>query len=514
MTLELSPSKVGQWTDTVALHPDAPGFALPVSLWRVIARGSSLTYEGFDRRVGARVCVKLAAHARDGAARDHVLTQAALYANVEHTSLAPVLDTGSLSDGTPYIVSEFVSGQTLTELMRKAPVGTALACEVTNQLLGALGALHRAGLVLGHLSADLVFVDFTPDGRRRVRLLDSGFGRPMGSTEGGPLYLAPELLAGGAGPSARSDLYALGLLLHEMLTGTCPHAGCASNELAATRLRQDIGDTALLRAGVSSALARVVVSALARDPEVRFASADEMLCELLAARADDSCLWRLPSDPAAGRAGVQEVSNLVLPLPSAAPPQSPLDSAVWTPDLSQTLDLAPPRSRGWKAMLVGFGVTLSAGAALLLPLESSLKSAEPAAEHAPGPTESGAATHSTQPAALKAEPAQLPAAHASAPPTQSPRSPEPAAAPVAPIRQVANPASAEAERAAAGGVPDVAPSPRQASARSPSLPVQRPGAQQLRSLRAKNEPASSVGRSSRSRPRRSIEPTDLPANPY
>ena len=172
MTLELSPSKVGQWTDTAALQPDAPGFSLPLaltpqlSLWRLIAQGSSLTYEGFDRRAGTRVCVKLAAQASDAAAREALIQEAALYAQVEHPCIAPIHDVASLSDGTPYVVSEFVSGQTLAELMRKAPLGTALACEVTSQLLGALGALHGAGLVLGHLSAELVFLDFAPDGIR------------------------------------------------------------------------------------------------------------------------------------------------------------------------------------------------------------------------------------------------------------------------------------------------------------------------------------------------------------
>jgi eukaryotic-like serine/threonine-protein kinase len=389
-TLELSPSQVGRWADAVALRPNAADFALPItltpqlSLWRVIAQGGSLVYEAFDRRAATRVAVKLIARAHDTDTRERVRKQAALHVGLEHPCLVPVLDFAALSDGTPYVISELASGEALGALLRTPALNTALACEIASHVLGALAALHNAGLVHAGLEPGAVLLDSLQEGRRRVRLLPAGFADLVildaaavvagVERDSARLYRAPEQLASGV-VNARTDLYAVGVLLHEMLTGVRLHQDVAPQDLAALRMRESLDERFLTRAGVGSTLARFVCTALARDPAERFVSAEEMLCELHAARADESCVWRLPTRQ---ESAVREVTleapltTPVVPLVSVHP-KSPLDSAIWrTQETELSLVAVPRRARsGWKPLLVGFCVTMAAGAALLFPFDSA-----------------------------------------------------------------------------------------------------------------------------------------------
>jgi serine/threonine-protein kinase len=506
------------------LEPQASGFTLPIAitpqltLWRLLSQSSALLYEGFDRRTGARVAVKLIAQARDESVRARILQDAAQHANLEHPNILPILDVATLSDGTPYVVTEFVSGQTLADALQSARPTRALACEVTSHLLAALVMLHHAGLVHGHLAPSHIFVQTAPQGASRVRLLDTGFARvellparfdalsasPQSQESLALRYAAPEQLVAGA-ENARSDLYSLGLLLHEMLTGVCPHADLAPVELVAARVRAEIDDVHLVRAGVGSTLSRFVLTALERDPSARFASAEEMLCELHAARADESCLWRRTTEPElAPISRIQATEPIlavgVVPLASQHPPQSPLDSAIWTPEPQLTVSRRAPRG-GMKTWLVGFGVTLAAGAALLLPLE--------------GPTDSAQSAARVEP--LRSAPATAPA-----------QKPAPLAAPAAALGQASGTTPTGSTAGAKPGL-DARTTDTLAAGHAASANAAQPShSESVLSTRAVASPpgehpprvakrsrARSETPAARSRPKvGNGQPAELPANPY
>lgn len=389
MKPEPSPSTVGRWaTDLDALRPGAVGFALPVSiaqhlsLWRLLAEGSSLVYEGFDRRMGARVAVKLLA-ARDNVnAHTRLMREAALYANLDHPSVPRLHDVATLSDGTPYVVMEFVAGQTLAELLAQGALEPSLACDIASQVLGSLAVLHRAGIVHRDIKPTNIILEPGGDGHRQARLVDLGVAKASvfdaapekltqpGALLGTPQYMAPEQFAG-AEADARTDLYAVGLLLVEMLTGSCPHASRSFADLIAARMRDEIDEASLVQAGIGQGLTSFLRTALTRDPAARFASAEDMQCELHAARADESCLWMQRAARRSSSDSAQPVGP-VATLPPAASAAAPrmVESSVWgvLPDPPSYDDeiRRPPARSGVKALLLGFGLTFGVGGVLVM----------------------------------------------------------------------------------------------------------------------------------------------------
>jgi hypothetical protein len=388
MILEPSPSTVGRWaSDLAALRPGGPGFALPISiaphlsLWRLIAEGSSLVYEGFDRRLAARVAVKVLAVRDNANAHARLLREAALYANLDHPSVPRLHDIATLSDGTPYVVMEFVAGQTLAELLSQGPLSPAFSCDIANQILGSLAVLHRAGIVHRDIKPTNIILEPGDEGQRRARLVDLGVAKATafnsapdkltqpGALLGTPQYMAPEQFAG-ADADARTDLYAVGLILVELLTGTCPHASRSFADLVAARMRDELDEAGLARAGIGPGLTSFLRTALARDAQARFASADDMQCELHAARADESCLW-MQRPPARRSAEQIPVVSAVATLPPAAElseVRARVDSAVWgvLPDPPAYDEVRrPPARSGVKALLLGFGLTFGVGGVLV-----------------------------------------------------------------------------------------------------------------------------------------------------
>jgi hypothetical protein len=337
------------------------------------------------------------------------------------------------------------------------------------------------------------------DGRRRARLLDAGFAdlafldpsAVVAAVEPDParLYRAPEQLSTGE-VNVRTDLYAVGMLLHELLTGLCPHADVAPSQLAAKRMREPIDDHWLARVGVGPTLSRFVCTALARDPVERFASAEEMLCELHAARADESCLWRLPAQSPTIRevAPEPELGIPVVPLVSVHP-KSALDSAIWTH--GEDLPVPARASRnGWKLAVAGFGLTLGVGAVALHPFDGTTNGSAAAGPvvsvDTPAPPRAEAPAHDAD----HSPPVPLPGARAEAAPTAAPDVPRPVVA---------------AESKAAAATPRAREPELKPALPQSVLPSARAGVR----TRARPE-APPVSHHRRSAP----EPHELPANPY
>lgn len=217
-------------------------------LERLGAGGFGEVYRAWDARLRREVALKLL-RAREPAAhaRSWLLEEGRLLAQVHHPNVVTV-HGADLIDGRVGIWMELVPGRTLARaLQQDGPFDASDAASIGIDLAGALRAIHDAGLIHGDVKAENVMRE---DGGRVV-LMDPGAGRA-----GTPLYLAPELRAG-ARPTPRSDVYALGVLLHHMVTRAFPEDGAA-------------------RPAMPTAFGEVVQRAIAPDPADRYASASNL----------------------------------------------------------------------------------------------------------------------------------------------------------------------------------------------------------------------------------------------
>jgi eukaryotic-like serine/threonine-protein kinase len=206
---------------------------------------------------------------------------------VHHANLAATLDSGDI-DGIPFLVMERVCGEPLgVRIQRDGAMSLRRAVSIAQQLLAGLGALHSAGVVHGDVKSDNVLVERQDDGSDAARLIDFGLAhvafdardvrRPEPDEElvsGTPEYMAPEVVRG-EGSTAASDLYAVGVILYELITGSTPFAGGAPSEIVQRHLSDAVVPPSLrCDHQVPAILERVVMRALEKDPEHRFPSAE------------------------------------------------------------------------------------------------------------------------------------------------------------------------------------------------------------------------------------------------
>ncbi|WP_205696201.1 protein kinase [Conexibacter sp. SYSU D00693] len=252
---------------------------------RVGTGGMSTVFRAFDTTLERQVAIKLM-H-RDIAGQPDQLErfrrEARAVAQLSHPHVVGVIDA-SEDDGTPYIVFEYVEGETLKQRIRRhgrLPVSEAVAYAI--EIARALGAAHERGIVHRDVKPQNVLVD--EEGSAKVtdfgiaRTLDqdglTADGRVLGTTD----YVSPEQALGHA-VTGQSDLYSLGIVLYEMLTGDVPFHGENQVAVAMKHVREDLPDVQLLRPEVSSALAAVLDRATAKDLTQRYADDAELIADL------------------------------------------------------------------------------------------------------------------------------------------------------------------------------------------------------------------------------------------
>ena len=243
---------------------------------------------GVHVELGSFVAVKVlnagASAEPNGVAR--FLAEAKAVAAIDHDQIARVIDQDRLPDGTPYIVMEFVEGVTLRELLEeRGPLGLRLTVELLLDVLSALTVAHARGIVHRDLKPENIRV--TKSGRAKI--LDFGIAKRLhdaptpltqqGMLVGTPYYMSPEQIAGGA-IDGRSDLYAVGVILFECVTGKRPFEGSTVVALLNRHLTEAPSSPRAARPEVTLALESVILRALEKQPVLRFSSADELATAL------------------------------------------------------------------------------------------------------------------------------------------------------------------------------------------------------------------------------------------
>jgi hypothetical protein len=239
---------------------------------------------GTDLRLQRPVAVKFLLP--EMAARDDIRrrfeAEACAAASLSDPHAVAVYDTGE-HEGVPYIVMERLPGETLADRIAEGPQDPAWVRQVAREVLGALGAAHAAGLVHRDVKPGNILI--TADGHAKIA--DFGIAKSVEGSEGlldltgtgqllgTPAYLPPERLDGGPA-TPRSDLYSLGVVLHEALTGTCPFPGETPVATAMAIMAGNHRPLSEERPGLDPDLVRAVERAMATDPARRFASAAAM----------------------------------------------------------------------------------------------------------------------------------------------------------------------------------------------------------------------------------------------
>ncbi len=248
--------------------------------------GMARVHQGLDRQLDRQVAIKVLAPPfdRDSDFVERFRREARAAAGLSHPNIVAVFDSGS-DDGTHFIVTELVEGETLADrLRREGPMPSADAVAVAVDIARALAAAHARGLIHRDIKPGNVML--LPNGG--VKVVDFGIARAAGSDTltntgvvlGSTAYLSPEQ-AGGQPVDERADLYALGCVLYEMLTGHVPFSADTPIATMYRHVNEDAPPPSTI-APVQPELEDVVLRCLEKEPKRRFASAAELEAALLA----------------------------------------------------------------------------------------------------------------------------------------------------------------------------------------------------------------------------------------
>ncbi len=234
---------------------------------------------------------------RDAATARRFVQEAKAASRIGHPNIIDVTDFGTTPDGMTYSVMEYVGGQTLGAAIREgAPLTMGRAARIAVQLARALGAAHDKGIVHRDLKPENVFLvdrDGRPDfvkivdfGIAKVTRVGQSLDEPrltrVGSVFGTPEYMAPEQAAGKSDTDGRVDIYALGVILYQMVTGRLPHKGESMVRTLAMQMLDPAEPPSKVRPdlGILPELEALIMKALAKKREQRFQTMGELVAEL------------------------------------------------------------------------------------------------------------------------------------------------------------------------------------------------------------------------------------------
>ncbi len=336
--------------------------------------GMGVVYKAIHPTIGSRVAIKVlnldkqqSSSSDDSAEQlERFFAEAKAVNVIRHENIVNILDFSTLEDGRPYLVMEYLDGQSLQSvftLRGQLPLGGFGKLMV--EVLSAIGAAHATNVIHRDLKPDNIFV--SPQGHAKV--LDFGVAKldksglavdnktKTGALLGTPYYMAPEQ-AQGEKVDARADVYAIGVILYEGVTGKRLFDGKTLYELLIKHVQQEPVSPRSLRPDLPKLLERVILKALAKDPRDRFQSAAEMSEALIKA------MGKLPSDSFSSISQIAAVSGQTIK-------QEDFQSSVGSGRYAAraTLPSLPRKSRGALVAIATIVALLTAGTFLFVNLK-------------------------------------------------------------------------------------------------------------------------------------------------
>ncbi len=331
----------------------ASGETLLNGRYRLVAQhgsgGMAVIYKAVDQVLGRTVALKILRPSltKDPSFLARFRNEARAVANLSHPNIVTVHDVGN--DGqTQYIVMEFIEGQDLKKIIRSEGILTVRrTLDLAIQICAGIGFAHRAGLVHADLKPQNILV--TKDDI--VKVTDFGIAQALTDTQpmprqdvvwGSPHYFSPEQ-ARGEKPTPASDVYAIGIVMFEMLTGRLPYTGASQQELAMAHLRDRVPLATEFNPSVPDNLAKIIYKVMSKEPSARYRMADQ-LGHVLRSYQDNN------RQPVSASAAVSEPAAQYPPplrppgVPSVtSPPPAPAPSAV--PEAPPKPPMSAPSSR-------------------------------------------------------------------------------------------------------------------------------------------------------------------------
>lgn len=336
--------------------------------------GMAMVHRARDRMLERDVAIKILRenYSNDPAFQERFRQEAKAAANLSHPNIVTVHDFG-YDEGRLFIVMEYIPGTDLkTILQRRGRLLVEDAISLVIQACAGVGYAHRAGLIHCDIKSQNMLI--TPD--KRLKVTDFGIARALSSIHpeeksevvwGSPQYFSPEQAAGLA-PSPASDVYSLGVVLFEMLTGRLPFCANSADELARMHREDPPPSLRTLNPAVPVTLEQILVKVLAKEPSVRYRTADQLGRVLVtftrqASEATTASASVTPAHPAAAvpytSPAVHDAEAHPLPLPGASAPR-PLaySQRVVSPPSARTDN---PFDLDWATILLGLATLLAVG---------------------------------------------------------------------------------------------------------------------------------------------------------
>ncbi|MBI5538234.1 MAG: serine/threonine protein kinase [Deltaproteobacteria bacterium] len=304
--------------------------------------GMGKVYEGRHARIGRRVAIKflLPQFASHPEIVRRFENEARAAGSLEHENIAVVYDVGQTDDGARYLVMEFLKGEDCDHLLtRDGPLPVVRALNIVLQVCRGLDAAHRADIVHRDLKPANLFLTKRADRTDLAKILDFGIaklrthagepGTATGLAMGTPHYMSPEQARGDKSIDHRTDIYALGVILYELLSGQKPHAGDSYLEVVYSILTREVTPIESLRQGMPAGLPDVIRRAMSLEPSARYQTVADLGDALIPFAGGSIPAFRSqgaatpPGNPLGETLATPSDPTSETPKTSTAPPVSP-----------------------------------------------------------------------------------------------------------------------------------------------------------------------------------------------
>jgi serine/threonine-protein kinase len=329
--------------------------------------GMGVVYLAQHPVFGRKVAIKLlhAVLARDQDIVARFFNEARAIHMVAHENIVEILDFGQTPDGQPYFIMEYLSGESLTEAIARGPMTPEQVEAIAVQMCRALGAAHAKGIVHRDLKPHNVQLVIKADGALQVKILDFGVAKILSSPDGAssvktrtgslmgtPLYMSPEQCKGAGVLDHRTDIYSLGVILFEMISGRPPFNAEGVGELFAKHMLEDPPQVTDFAPHAPPHMAAAIMKSLAKDPAARFQTMEDYRKAIVG----EVKVTAPPASPDGMRRLSNPAANTMAQTVSSRATTSTLSSA--SSEIEDELALKPKRTKLFAA--VGGGAALLA----------------------------------------------------------------------------------------------------------------------------------------------------------